>query len=51
MKEAGSVKITFKGADGSSTVLKQSLALEAEEVIDASRLSVKALCEYFEREM
>lgn len=33
----------MKGTDGSVVVLKEKLALEAEEVIDASSMSIKAL--------
>merc|ERR1712025_483973 len=43
MAAADTVSITLKGADGSSTVLKPSLSLQAGEVIDATRLSVAAL--------
>merc|ERR1712180_355351 len=49
--EAGNVKITLHGADGSTKVLKESLALEAGEVIDATKLNTAALCEVFEAEM
>lgn len=51
MPEAGSVKITLKGADGTASVLKSGLKLEAGEVIDATRLKTKALCEFFEKEI
>jgi len=51
MAEAGNVKITLHGADGSTKVLKESLALEAGEVIDATKLSTAALCEFFEAEI
>jgi len=51
MPKAGSVTITHHGADGSTTVLKKGLALEAGEVIDASRMSVKALTAFFEKEI
>jgi len=51
MPAAGSVKITLHGADGSTTVLKESLSLEAGEVIDATKLSTTALCEFFEKEI
>ena len=40
------VKIVLKTADG-ETVLKQSTPLQAGEVIDSSRMSVKALREFF----
>lgn len=51
MAAAGKVRIELLGADGRTTVLKESLALQANEVIDASCLSRKALCEYLAREI
>jgi len=51
MEKADTVSITLKGADGSSTVLKPSLSLQAGEVIDATRLSVAALKEFLEAEI
>lgn len=47
---ATNVKIEWKGNDGSSSVLKASLALLAGEVIDASVMSNKALNAFFEKE-
>ena len=41
------VKIIFEAADGSSSVLKESTLLLAGEVIDAGRMSVKALRAYY----
>lgn len=46
VENACDVKIELLGADGSTTVLKESLALEAGEVIDASVMSKKALRAY-----
>jgi len=51
MKEAGNVKITLHCADGTTKVLKESLSLQQGEVIDATKLSIKALCEFFEHEI
>merc|ERR1719283_159567 len=51
MPSAGNVKITLHCADGSTKVLKESLALQAGEVIDATKLNTAALCEFFEAEM
>lgn len=51
MDKAGSVKITLHGADGSTTVLKESLKLQQGEIIDASSISVAKLCEFFEKEI
>lgn len=51
MAKAGNVKITLHQADGNTKVLKESLALQAGEVIDATRLNVAALCAFFEKEI
>jgi isocitrate dehydrogenase len=51
MAEAGTMKITLHCADGSTKVLKDSLALQKGEVIDASRISVAQLTEFFEKEI
>jgi len=51
MAKAGNVKITLHQADGNTKVLKESLALQAGEVIDATRLNVAALCAFFEIEI
>lgn len=51
MDKAGKVKITLHGADGSTTVLKESLALQQGEIIDASCISAGKLCAFFEKEI
>merc|ERR1712142_2028 len=51
MPAAGSVKITLHQADGTTKVLKESLALQAGEVIDATKMDTAALCEFFEKEI
>jgi len=51
MPKAGSVTITLHQADGTTKVLKEGHPLMAGEVIDATRLSVAALCEFFEKEI
>merc|ERR1712213_40387 len=51
MPKAGSVKITLHQADGTTKVLKDNHALQAGEVIDATRMRVAALCEFFEKEI
>ena len=43
IEKAGPVKIVFTGKDGSEIVLKEKVNLQAEEVIDASTMSAKAL--------
>ncbi|UCZ56173.1 NADP-dependent isocitrate dehydrogenase [Desulfurispirillum indicum] len=44
---ATSVKIEFVGADGSSKVLKEKVALQAGEVIDSTHMNVAALRAFF----
>jgi len=51
MPSAGSVKITLHGADGSTKVLKESLSLQAGEVIDSTRMSIAALKAFLEAEI
>merc|ERR1711887_525439 len=51
MPKAGSVCITLHCADGTTKVLKEGLKLQAGEVIDATKMNVKALCEFFEAEI
>jgi len=51
MPQSGTAKIVLKGNDGSELVLKPNLSLQQGEVIDASRMSAKALCDYFEKEI
>merc|ERR1712036_180130 len=51
MTKAGSVTITLKKADGTSTTLKEGLKLQQGEGIDATRMNAKALCEFFEQEI
>jgi len=46
IEKACDVKIELVGADGSSTILKEKLALEPAEVIDACVMSKKALRAY-----
>lgn len=51
MPEAGEVRIELVGESGDTTILKKNLVLQAGEVIDASRMSVKALREFLAREI
>ncbi|MCU1529494.1 MAG: isocitrate dehydrogenase [Frondihabitans sp.] len=44
---AGAVSIQFSGADGSTTVLRDAVAVRAGEVIDATVLHVKPLRDFF----
>lgn len=51
MAHAGAVQIVLEGADGATTVLKNSVELEDKEVIDSSFMSIKELREFFESEI
>ncbi len=51
LAQADTVKIEFVSKSGEVSTLKESLALQANEVIDASLMSKKALCEFFEAQM
>ena len=51
MAKEGSVTISLKKADGTTTVLKEGHKLQKGEVIDATRMNAKALCEFFEQEI
>jgi isocitrate dehydrogenase len=47
MGEDTKAKITFRGKDGSETVLKEAVPLETGEVVDATFMSKKALVQFF----
>jgi len=51
MAAATTAKITFEGTDGSSTVLKESVPLEAGEVVDATFMSKNALVKFLEEQI
>jgi len=51
MEAADTVSISLIAKDGSETVLKSGLKLEAGEVIDATRMSLSALTNFFEAEL
>jgi len=51
MEQAGDVRIELVGQDGQTTVLKETLSLKSDEVIDASVMSRKALREFLAREI
>ena len=51
LKSDDDVKITFTSDAGETTVLKESTPVLAGEVIDATRMSKKALCAFFEEAM
>ena len=48
---ATTAKIEFVGADGKATVLKDKIALQAGEVLDATFMSVKALRKFLEEQI
>jgi len=48
---ATTAKIEFIGADGKTTVLKEKVALQAGEVLDATFMSVKALRTFLEEQI
>jgi isocitrate dehydrogenase len=49
--EATDVKIEFVGKDGSTKVLKESTPLKAGEILDATRMSRKALVAFLEQQV
>ncbi|WP_287126480.1 NADP-dependent isocitrate dehydrogenase [Desulfobacter sp.] len=51
VEKACTIKIELAGADGSTTVLKEKLALKAGEIIDACVMSKKALRAYLAKEI
>ncbi|MEO0350538.1 MAG: NADP-dependent isocitrate dehydrogenase [Cyanobacteria bacterium P01_A01_bin.15] len=51
LEKAGSVKIELVENNGSITVLKEKTAVLAEEVIDAAVMSVKALRDFYRKEI
>merc|ERR1719506_523601 len=51
MPKAGAVKIEFVGADGSTKVLKEKVALLEGEVIDTSVMDTKKLRAFYDKEI
>ncbi len=49
--DAGTAKIVLEGADGSTTVLKEKVPLLDGEIIDATKMSRKALRAFFAKEI
>ncbi|WP_434989251.1 NADP-dependent isocitrate dehydrogenase [Xanthomonas melonis] len=49
--DAGALKIEFVGADGSSTVLKDKVAVKAGEIVDAAVLSKRALASFIDAQI
>ncbi|HYP16469.1 MAG TPA: NADP-dependent isocitrate dehydrogenase [Opitutus sp.] len=48
---ATSVRIEFIGADGTTTVLKDKTTLKAGEILDATRMSKRALVAFYEQQI
>ena len=51
MNSAGRIRIEFLASDGTKTVLKDNLSLQADEVIDASCMSCRSLRAYVAKEI
>jgi isocitrate dehydrogenase len=51
MAAAGSLRIEFTGADGATQVLKDAVKVQAGEIVDAARMSRKALAAFVAREI
>ncbi|MFW9486705.1 NADP-dependent isocitrate dehydrogenase [Xanthomonas euvesicatoria pv. euvesicatoria] len=51
LAEAGTLKIEFVGNDGSSTVLKNKVAVKAGEIVDAAVLSKRALASFIDAQI
>ncbi len=51
MGEDTKAKITFRGKDGTETVLKEAVPLEKGEIVDATFMSKKALVQFFAKQI
>ncbi len=51
LADAGTLKIDFVGNDGSSTVLKDKVAMKAGEIVDAAVLSKRALASFVDAQI
>ncbi|PPU75954.1 MULTISPECIES: NADP-dependent isocitrate dehydrogenase [Xanthomonas] len=51
MADAGTLTIEFVGADGNSTVLKDKVAVRADEIVDAAVLSKRALASFIDAQI
>ncbi|MDO7932942.1 NADP-dependent isocitrate dehydrogenase [Xanthomonas euvesicatoria pv. eucalypti] len=51
LADAGTLKIEFVGNDGSSTVLKDKVAVKAGEIVDAAVLSKRALASFIDAQI
>ena len=50
-KNAGKFKIEFVGTDGNTTILKDNLMIDKGDVADATRMSAKALNQFFKEQI
>ena len=48
---AGTGRIEFVGADGSTTILKEKLSLDVGDVVDATKMSASALRQFFKEQI
>ncbi|MFT6731863.1 MAG: isocitrate dehydrogenase [Polaribacter sp.] len=51
IEQSGNLKISLIGANGETTVLKETVAVLKDEIVDASSMSKKALRDFLEAEM
>ncbi len=51
LTQAGELKIALEGAEGESRVLKESLAVQAGEIVDAAVMSHRALAEFIDAQI
>jgi len=51
LAEAGALKISFVGTDGTTKVLKEKVAVKAGEIVDAAVLSKKALASFIDAQI
>lgn len=50
-RTAGTGRIEFVGADGSTTILKEKLTLDVGDVVDATKMSASALRQFFKEQI
>lgn len=50
-RTAGTGRIEFVGADGSTTILKEKLTLDVGDVVDATKMSARALRQFFKEQI
>ena len=50
-RTAGTGRIEFAGADGSTTILKEKLPLDVGDVVDATKMSASALRQFFKEQI